>query len=102
MPFALLAPAGRVEPSISLAPGQALYVFYSLNSHLPTRRDGQYPALMRCTECEAVPTDAACGGIGLRADDPEEADPPQLAFYCPTCAEREFGERFANRRAKPS
>jgi hypothetical protein len=28
---------------------------------------------------------------GYRIDDPNENEPPALAFYCPTCAYREFG-----------
>ena len=28
-----------------------------------------------------------------RIDEPETGEPPALAFYCPTCAEREFGIR---------
>lgn len=57
---------------------------------------------MHCTECEAVPTDAASGWIGLRAEDPEEYEPPQVAFYCPSCAAREFGDGFLNPDTKSS
>jgi hypothetical protein len=31
------------------------------------------------------------GRHACRVDDPELDEPPALAYYCPTCAEREFG-----------
>ncbi len=34
-----------------------------------------------------------------RCDDPERDEPPALAFYCPACADREFGRP---RRARTS
>jgi hypothetical protein len=33
----------------------------------------------------------ANGWRAYRIDDPELREPPQLAFYCPSCARREFG-----------
>ena len=57
---------------------------------------------MRCVECRAEPDGEARGWRGLRVDDPEEGDEPELGFYCPSCAEREFGPPFANRFANPS
>jgi hypothetical protein len=33
----------------------------------------------------------ARGWKAYRTDDPELDDAPALAFYCPECAEREFG-----------
>jgi hypothetical protein len=44
-----------------------------------------------CAECPRVSSAFATGWKAYRVDDPEEDDPPELAFYCPTCAEREFG-----------
>ena len=35
--------------------------------------------------------DHLVGVARLRCDVPEEDDAPILAFYCPACAEREFG-----------
>jgi hypothetical protein len=42
----------------------------------------------KCAECEAVwlPADEARWQAWLTDD-----EPPELAFYCPDCAEREFG-----------
>ena len=41
-----------------------------------------------CAECEAVwlPADEARWQAWLTDD-----EPPELVFYCPECAEREFG-----------
>lgn len=43
----------------------------------------------RCAECDAIwlPTDED-RWAAYHTDD----DPPELAFYRPTCAEREFGD----------
>jgi len=48
-------------------------------------------ALIRSAECEAVwlPDDEERWGAHLGADDLDE--PAELVFYCPGCAEREFG-----------
>lgn len=47
--------------------------------------------LLWCVECGRSSDDASGWRVG-RIDDPEDEDPrPQLGFYCPTCAEREFG-----------
>ena len=42
----------------------------------------------RCAECEAawLPADRGRWQAWLTDD-----EPPELAFYCPDCAEREFG-----------
>jgi hypothetical protein len=50
-----------------------------------------------CRECGAVADPYARGWRGYRVDDPEENEPPELAFYCPWCAEREFGPLHAER-----
>lgn len=44
-----------------------------------------------CQECRVASNSRATGWRGYRIDDPDENGPPALAFYCPTCAEREFG-----------
>jgi hypothetical protein len=44
-----------------------------------------------CQECESSSGLRWQGWRAYRADDPETGEPPTLAFYCPTCAEREFG-----------
>jgi hypothetical protein len=48
-------------------------------------------APLRCAECRTISSSDASGWRGYRTDDPEEGEPPALAFYCPVCAEREFG-----------
>ena len=42
-----------------------------------------------CLECGAVAAGEAKGWLAYRADEPGDA--PSLVFYCPECAEREFG-----------
>jgi hypothetical protein len=43
-----------------------------------------------------IPESAECGAVWLPADDEHwtayltDDDPPELAFFCPECAEREF------------
>lgn len=45
-----------------------------------------------CAECSHVSSAFATGWKAYRVDDPEDGNgPPELAFYCPVCAEREFG-----------
>ncbi len=47
--------------------------------------------MLRCEECRAE-TAQARGWRALVCADPEDpADEPVVAFYCPGCAEREFG-----------
>jgi hypothetical protein len=47
--------------------------------------------VLECVEC-CTPSDPdAWGWRAYRMDDPELHEPPALAFYCPMCAQREFG-----------
>ena len=46
-----------------------------------------------CAECPRVSSALATGWKAYRVDEPELNEPPRLAFYCPECAEREFGGR---------
>jgi hypothetical protein len=47
---------------------------------------------LTCQECAVVAEDDAFHWRALLAVDPDDAfEQPMLAFYCPTCAEREFG-----------
>ena len=50
------------------------------------------PVTLECIECHMRSDPAAKHWRGYRIDDPSEGEPPALAFYCPVCAEREFGE----------
>jgi len=47
-----------------------------------------------CQECEIVSAGHAEGWRAYRGDVPGEDFEPVLLFYCPTCAEREFGSRL--------
>jgi hypothetical protein len=46
---------------------------------------------LSCVECGVGSPDGARGWRGCRIDEPELDEPPALAFFCPDCAEREFG-----------
>lgn len=50
---------------------------------------------MRCEECKRLATGPADGWRAYLTGD-------GVAIYCPECAEREFGPRFASRIARPS
>ena len=51
----------------------------------------QVALIPRCAECEArwLPPDSKRWQAHLGGNDLDE--PPEVAFYCPECAEREFG-----------
>ena len=57
--------------------------------------DGPWASLrrtptVRCIECGRE-SDARWRGWGAyRVDDPDDLGPPELAFYCPTCAQEEL------------
>lgn len=46
--------------------------------------------MLRCIECGNRSGLYARGWRGYRTDDPETDDRPEIGFYCPTCAAREF------------
>lgn len=57
---------------------------------------------MNTVECRECGISSGAFWIRWRAyrcDDPERDEPPTLAFYCPACADREFGRP---RRARTS
>jgi hypothetical protein len=47
--------------------------------------------VVTCLECGGPSDRAWKGWRAYRVDDPELAEPPTLGFYCPACAEAEFG-----------
>jgi hypothetical protein len=62
------------------------------------QQDWRAPAV-QCTECDRSSGARWSGWRAYRtdvyrADELELAEPPALAFYCPECAEREFGNQF--------
>ncbi len=55
------------------------------------RRKYESARLLMCVECGVLSDPDAWGWRGYRMDDPDSHEWPALAFYCPVCAEREFG-----------
>ena len=47
--------------------------------------------LADCIECGCRSDARWVEWRAYRVDDPEMGEPPALAFYCPACAEAEFG-----------
>lgn len=43
-----------------------------------------------CAECQRVSGITAQGWKGYRVDDPDQHEPPQIAFYCPHCEREQF------------
>jgi len=48
--------------------------------------------VLACAECPRVSGITARGWKAYRTDVPLEDERPQLTFYCPECARREFGK----------
>ena len=46
--------------------------------------------MLVCAECGRAAEGEANGWRAYREDLPDEDDPPAVAFFCPTCATREF------------
>jgi hypothetical protein len=44
-----------------------------------------------CVECGCTSDPLWRGWLAYRVDDPETDPNPELGFYCPACAAREFG-----------
>jgi hypothetical protein len=53
---------------------------------------GSRQAPLRCEECGRLTGSDTRGWRGYRLEDPEGDESPGIAFYCPACAEREFGK----------
>jgi hypothetical protein len=47
--------------------------------------------LVDCVECGRRSDSGWVGWRAYRVDDPELDEPPALGFFCPPCAEAEFG-----------
>jgi hypothetical protein len=47
--------------------------------------------VLYCVECGCCSGELAKGWTAFRRDDPNGAEPPGMAFYCPPCAAGEFG-----------
>ena len=46
-----------------------------------------------CVECNGSSGLNWRGWLAYRAEDPQNEDPPELGFYCPTCAAKDLGRR---------
>ena len=55
------------------------------------RRLHQRANAVHCLECNCSSGLKWSGWLAYRVDDLETGSLPELGFYCPTCAEREFG-----------
>jgi hypothetical protein len=55
------------------------------------QRVRQQTRLVACVECGCQSDADWVGWRAYRVDDPELDEPPKLGFYCPACAEAEFG-----------
>ena len=66
----------------------------SANDGIESRADGgeYHSVALVCIECNGQSSRRALRWRSYRTDDPTENEPPRLAFYCPTCANREFGD----------
>ncbi len=53
----------------------------------------QQPAV--CVQCGRISDPFWSGWFAYRVDDPETDSVPELGFFCPDCAGREFGRRRA-------
>lgn len=67
----------------------------------PQSEAGVSLSCVRCDECQAEDPGFEPGWIAGRIDVPAEGDEPELAFFCPDCAEREFGISRRTRSTSP-
>jgi hypothetical protein len=58
----------------------------------PPERPAYAVVPLECVECHARSGPEALHWRAYRIDDPTEDEEPAVAFYCPVCAEREFGQ----------
>jgi hypothetical protein len=56
-----------------------------------SRHEEQTLNTVECRECGISSGAFWIRWRAYRTDDPELNEPPSLAFYCPACADREFG-----------
>ena len=59
---------------------------------MDARRRGNHIATsIQCAQCGSASSGHWVGWRAYRSDSAELDEPPALAFFCPTCAIREFG-----------
>ena len=72
-----------------MAPAGAVWMMRNVNA-----RSSHGERTVNTVECRECGISSGAFWIRWRAyrtDDPELREPPALAFYCPACADREFG-----------
>jgi hypothetical protein len=57
---------------------------------------------MRCQECGVDADERAEGWRAYHGHEPDEGEEPFVVFYCPVCAEREFGPSRSESRDSSS
>ena len=66
---------------------------------------GTTPTFAECVECGRLSGPYWIRWRAYRVDDPELEEAPEIAFYCASCADREFGpprrRPLEERRQKP-
>jgi hypothetical protein len=56
------------------------------------RRTSDDVHVLACVACPRVSSVTARGWKAFRVEDPDGKGPPELAFYCPDCVQRSFGD----------
>ena len=57
-----------------------------------SKKETTHEALLRCEECGAAGRHPAVDwAVAILREDPEADATPDVVFYCPNCAAREFG-----------
>lgn len=91
-------------------PGSAVWLMVSRGDieHVPAVIfSGRQPELRfaECVECGRVSGPYWIRWRACRVDEPETDDVPEIALYCPACAQREFGlprrRPLLERRSRP-
>ena len=72
---------GKEEPVPALAVSRGIRVFPGAGERV------------RCIECGTISDPGWSGWRACRTEDPEGVEPPEISFFCPGCAYREFGRR---------
>ena len=91
------APARQASPSLTTfgqlaRRGPASEADVMRNSEADNRRHAERTGrVVLCVECGSSSWLRWKGRGAYRCEDSETNEPPEIAFYCPSCAEHEFG-----------
>jgi hypothetical protein len=84
--------SGHDQDPVDTAPRRAHRLIAMQDRSANTNgQEAERANVTHCAECDCSSGLGWRGWRAYRVDDPELAEPPALAFYCPSCAEREFG-----------